>query len=68
MFEKIIKPILILVAAIIACAILIRSISGNETLSQYAEKHPEIAYESVSVTGNSSDYNSDSDANSSAAN
>ena len=44
MFEQYIKPLIILIAAIIICSILARTLNGNETLSEYAAKHPEIAY------------------------
>ncbi|WP_026657251.1 hypothetical protein [Butyrivibrio sp. AC2005] len=44
MFEQYIKPALILIAAIVVCAVLARTLSGSETLAEYAEKHPEIAY------------------------
>ncbi|WP_408070288.1 hypothetical protein [Butyrivibrio sp. JL13D10] len=44
MFRQYIKPAIIMVAVIILCAILARVLSGNETLAEYAQKHPEIAY------------------------
>ncbi|WP_155994835.1 hypothetical protein [Butyrivibrio sp. WCE2006] len=44
MFEKYIKPIIILLATIIICSILARTLSGSETLTEYANKYPEIAY------------------------
>ena len=56
MFEQYIKPALILIAAIVVCAILARSLSGNETLAEYAQKHPEIAY---GGSDNSDDADSD---------
>ena len=56
MFDQYIKPALILIAAIVVCAVLARSLSGNETLAEYAQKHPEIAY---GGSDNSNDADSD---------
>lgn len=42
--KNLIDPILKILAVIIICAVLVRIISGNETLSDYARKNPDIAY------------------------
>lgn len=44
-FKKLWQPLLLLALIIILCSILARVFSGPETLSQYAEKNPEIAYQ-----------------------
>ena len=46
--KNIIYPLLKILGIIIVCAVLVRVMSGNETLSDYAEKNPEIAYQSDS--------------------
>ena len=43
--NKIIKPLLLLVVLIIFCSVLSRVFSNSETLSEYAEKNPEMAYQ-----------------------
>ncbi|WP_029320016.1 hypothetical protein [Butyrivibrio sp. AE3004] len=56
MFKQYFKPILILIAAIILCSILARTLNGNETLAEYAAKNPEIAYgESKTLSGEDSE-------------
>ena len=45
--QKLIIPMLKLLGVIILCVILVHLISGHETLSDYAAKHPEIAYSSA---------------------
>ncbi|SHI27167.1 hypothetical protein SAMN02745229_02611 [Butyrivibrio fibrisolvens DSM 3071] len=47
------KKILLLVICIIICAIGARLLNSGETLSEYAQKHPEAAYSST--TQNSSE-------------
>lgn len=42
--KNLIDPILKILAIIIVCAVLVRVMSGNETLSDYASKNPDIAY------------------------
>jgi len=44
--KKLIDPLLKIIGIIILCAILVRVISGNETLSDYAKNNPDIAYSS----------------------
>ena len=44
--KKLIIPILELLGLIIVCVVLVRLIGGHETLSDYAAKHPDIAYSS----------------------
>lgn len=41
------KKILLLVICIIICAIGARLLNSGETLSEYAQKHPEAAYSST---------------------
>ena len=53
--KNIIEPLLKIILVIAICAILVRIISGHETLSQYAEKHPDTAYAVTSVDDVSSD-------------
>lgn len=43
--KNIVFPVLKILGIIILCAILVRVIGGHETLAQYAEKNPEIAYQ-----------------------
>ena len=43
--DKLIKPLVLLVVIIIFCSVLIRLFSGSETLAEYADKNPEIAYQ-----------------------
>lgn len=42
--EKIIKPFGFLIIMILLCSVIVRVTSGSETLSDYAEKNPELAY------------------------
>ena len=42
--KNIIQPLLTILLIIIICMIIVRVIGGHETLSQYADKHPDIAY------------------------
>ncbi len=42
------KPLIIIFALIALCAILSRVFSSGETLSEYAQKHPEKAYKTTS--------------------
>ena len=46
--KNIIQPALKIILIIIICVIIVHVIGGHETLSQYADKHPDIAY---SVSG-----------------
>ncbi len=55
MFEQYIKPAIIMIFVIIVCAFLARSLNGNETLAQYAQKHPETAYGTSSGSNSSVD-------------
>ena len=64
MFNNYIKPAIMLIAGIIACSILVRVLSGNETLSDYAQKHPEIAYGGSNTSDSSNSDLSVSDGNS----
>jgi hypothetical protein len=41
------KKVLILIICIIICAIGARILNSGETLSEYADKHPEAAYSST---------------------
>jgi len=50
--KNIIQPLLKIILIIIICVIIVRVIGGHETLSQYADKHPEVAY---SVSGDDDD-------------
>jgi hypothetical protein len=54
MFEQYIKPMIIMLIVIILCAVLARNLNGNETLAQYAEKHPDKAY-GTSIESSSSE-------------
>ncbi|WP_155832029.1 hypothetical protein [Butyrivibrio sp. WCD2001] len=38
------KPLIIIIALIILCSLLARTMSGGETLAEYANKHPDQAY------------------------
>ena len=42
--NKLLKPLLLIFSIILLCAVLSRVFSGSETLLEYAEKNPEIAY------------------------
>lgn len=46
--KNIIQPLLKIILIIIICVIIVHFIGGHETLSQYAEKNPDVAY---SVSG-----------------
>jgi len=46
--KNIIQPLLKIIVIIIICMIIVRVIGGHETLSQYAAKHPDVAF---SVSG-----------------
>ncbi|SCX19264.1 hypothetical protein SAMN02910339_02699 [Lachnospiraceae bacterium YSD2013] len=48
--KNIIQPLLKIILIIVICMIIVHVISGHETLSQYADKNPDIAY-STSVSG-----------------
>lgn len=43
--NKLLKPLLLIVVIIIFCTVLSRVFSGSETLAEYADKNPEIAYQ-----------------------
>jgi len=44
-YEKnLIFPLLKIIGIIIICALVVRLMNGNETLSDYAAKNPDIAY------------------------
>lgn len=43
--NKLLKPLLLIVVIIIFCSVLVRVFSGSETLTEYAGKNPEIAYQ-----------------------
>lgn len=42
--NKLLRPLLLIFSIILFCAVLSRLFSGSETLLEYAEKNPEIAY------------------------
>lgn len=44
--NKLLKPLLLIAVIIVFCSVLARLFSGSETLLEYAEKNPEIAYAS----------------------
>lgn len=44
--DKWIKPVLFLVFMILVCSVLGRVLTGGETLSEYAQENPELAYAS----------------------
>ncbi|MCQ2520270.1 MAG: hypothetical protein MJ107_07060 [Lachnospiraceae bacterium] len=44
--KNIIMPLLEIIGIIIVCALIVRFMGGHETLAQYAEKNPDIAYQS----------------------
>lgn len=48
--KNIIQPLLKIIVIIIICVIIVHVIGGHETLRQYADKNPDIAY---SVSGSS---------------
>lgn len=43
--NTIIIPVLKILGIIIACALIVHFIGGHETLKQYADKNPDIAYQ-----------------------
>lgn len=43
--NKLIKPLILIVVIIVFCSVLVKVFSGTETLSEYADKNPEIAYQ-----------------------
>ena len=45
--NKLLKPFLLIAVIILLCSVLARLFSGSETLLEYAEKNPEIAYGSA---------------------
>lgn len=56
-WKHILKPAVLILLIIALSAILIRVFSGSETLSEYAEKNPETAYEKTdSSTGQTSSH------------
>ena len=52
--DKWIKPVLFLVFMILACSVLGRVLTSGETLSEYAEQNPELAYAAPEQTDGSS--------------
>ena len=42
--DKLWKPLLLIVVIILLCSVLTRLFSGSDTLLEYAEKNPELAY------------------------
>ena len=42
--KNLIDPLLKIIGIIIICALLVRFVSGNETLNEYASKNPDKAY------------------------
>lgn len=46
--KNIIIPLLKIFGIIIVCAIVVRLMSGHETLADYAKKNPDIAYQTES--------------------
>lgn len=42
--KNIIIPLLEILGIIIICVLIVHFVGGNETLSEYAEKNPDIAY------------------------
>lgn len=65
MLERYLKPTILLIAAIILCSVLARTLSGNETLAEYAQNHPEVAYKQSDSKGDSNLDKQISDGNSS---
>lgn len=50
--KNIIQPLVKIILIIVICMIIVHVINGHETLSQYADKNPDIAYStSTSVSG-----------------
>lgn len=45
--NKLLKPLLLIAVIILLCSVLARLFSGSETLLEYAEKNPEVAYGST---------------------
>ena len=43
--NTIISPLLKILAIIVICALLVHFIGGHETLKQYADKNPDVAYQ-----------------------
>ncbi len=42
--QKLLKPLGFLLLMILLCSVIVRVLSGQETLTEYAEKNPELAY------------------------
>ena len=42
--NKLLKPLLLIAVIILFCSVLARLFSESETLLEYAEKNPEVAY------------------------
>ena len=47
--KNIIYPVLKILAIIIICALIVHFVGGHETLAQYAEKNPDIAYHTEQI-------------------
>jgi hypothetical protein len=47
--NTIIIPVLKILGIVIICALLVHFIGGHETLKQYADKNPDIAYQTAST-------------------
>lgn len=43
--KNIIIPLAKIIGIIIVCAVIVRLVSGHETLADYAKKNPDIAYQ-----------------------
>lgn len=57
--KNIIMPLLEIIGIIIVCALIVRFMGGHETLAQYAEKNPDIAYHSSVETDSFSEETND---------
>lgn len=42
--KKLLRPVGLLLLLILVCSVIVRVMSGSETLSDYAEKNPQLAY------------------------
>ncbi len=51
--EKLTKPLVFLITMILLCSVIVRVTSGSETLSDYAERNPELAYATPEKTPDS---------------
>lgn len=61
-WKNLIRPGLALLLVVIGCAVVARFLSSGETLAEYAEKNPEVAYGSTAATEAYTEITADTDA------